>query len=229
MPQPYRAVVLTISDSAAKGEREDLSGPAVKRKLEELGLVVHRPIEMLPDDFNLIRERLSSLASDIEIDAVFTTGGTGVSPRDRTPEATTSVMERSIAGLAELMRREGAKKHPYAALSRAVVGTKGKVLLVNLPGSPEGAVDSLEAIGRLLPHALAVMRGEEVHKAPAVPVAHEPGEAPAPPEEMGEAPPQEAEPASAVAAPSEGLAEGGEPAGEAAEAQPSGGGEVKSS
>ena len=224
MPQPYRASVLTISDSAAKGEREDLSGPAVKRKLEEFGFVVNRPVEMIPDDFNLIRERLSSLASDIEIDVVFTTGGTGVSPRDRTPEATTSVMERSIAGLAELMRREGAKKNPYAALSRAVVGTKGKALLVNLPGNPEGAVDSLEAIGRLLPHALAVMRGEEVHEAaPArTAVAAEAPEAEAAAEEVLEVAKQEAEPKPGVAAISEAGAETGE-ATAPTESQPAGG------
>lgn len=229
MPQPYRAVVLTISDSVAKGEREDLSGPAVKRKLEELGFVVNRPIETIPDDFNLIRERLSSLASDIEIDAVFTTGGTGVSPRDRTPEATTSVMERSIAGLAELMRLEGAKKNPYAALSRAVVGVKGKTLLVNLPGSPEGAVDSLEAIGQLLPHALAVMRGEEMHAAPPAPApAVEAIEAEAAAEEAAETAPVEAEPAGAPApAPAEPAT--GEAATQAAETQSPSGGEGETS
>lgn len=215
MALSYRAAVLTVSDSAAKGEREDLSGPAVKQKLEELGFVVSRPIEVVPDDFTVIRERLASLASDIEIDAVFTTGGTGVSPRDRTPEATTSTMERSIPGLAELMRLEGAKKNRYAALSRAVVGVKGKTLLVNLPGSPEGAVDSLGAIGELLPHALGVIRGEEVHARPAVeavaevaaeePVAETAGEdpegAPATPvEEMAPA----SEPVEAAAEPASG-------------------------
>lgn len=229
MPQPYRAAVLTISDSAAKGEREDLSGPAVKGKLAELGFAVNRPIEVIPDDFNLIRERLSSLASDIEIDAVFTTGGTGVSPRDRTPEATTSVMERSIAGLAELMRLEGAKKNPYAALSRAVVGMKGKTLLVNLPGSPEGAVDSLEAIGHLLPHALAVMRGEEVHAAAPVPApAVEAVEAEAAAEEVAEGSQPEVEPA-AASAPVETPTAASEAAAEAAEAQSTSGGEGESS
>lgn len=216
MPQTYRAAVLTVSDSAAKGEREDLSGPAVKRKLEELGFAVNRPVEVIPDDFNLIRERLSSLAADIEIEIVFTTGGTGVSPRDRTPEATTSIMERSLPGVAELMRREGAKKNRFAALSRAVVGVKGKTLIINLPGSPEGAVDSLEAIGELLPHALAVIRGEEVHEKPVVPAAVEA----APAEEAAvELPEPPGEAATALAAAEPGAA-GPEEPGEAAAPAP---------
>jgi len=162
MPAPYRAVVLTISDSVAQGAREDLSGPAVKAKLEELGWTV-QGLEVLPDDFTLIRERLSALAAEIDVDAVFTTGGTGLAPRDRTPEATTSIMERSLPGLAELMRREGLKKTPLAVLSRAVAGVRGKTLLINLPGNPEGAVDSVVALAAVLPHAVDVIRGEAVH------------------------------------------------------------------
>ncbi len=162
MPRTYRAAIVTVSDSVAGGTREDLSGPAVTRMLEAAGWEVHSS-EILPDDFSLLRERLSALGSDTELDAVFTTGGTGIGPRDRTPEATTSVMERSVPGLAEAMRREGLKKTPLAALSRAVAGVKGKTLLVNLPGSPSGAEDSLRAILEVLPHAVAVVRGEEVH------------------------------------------------------------------
>lgn len=162
MPGPYRAAIVTVSDSVAESTREDLSGPAVRRVLEGAGWTI-KSAEVVPDDFSLIRERLGALASDIEVDAVFTTGGTGVSPRDRTPEATTSVMERSLPGVAEVMRREGMKKTPLAALSRAVVGVKGKALLINLPGSPEGAEDSLRAILEILPHAVDVVRGELVH------------------------------------------------------------------
>lgn len=162
MPRTYRAAIVTVSDSVAGGTREDLSGPAVARILQAAGWEVHSS-EILPDDFSLLRERLSALGSDTELDAVFTTGGTGIGPRDRTPEATTSVMERSVPGLAELMRRAGVMKTPLAALSRAVVGVKGKTLLVNLPGSPSGAEDSLNAILEVLPHAVAVVRGEEVH------------------------------------------------------------------
>lgn len=158
----YRAALVTVSDSVAQGVRQDVSGPTVRRLLEGAGWTV-KSAEVLPDDFSLLRERLGALTSDVEVDAVFTTGGTGVGPRDRTPEATTSVMERSLPGVAEVMRREGLKKTPLAALSRAVVGMKGKALLVNLPGSPEGAEDSLRAILGILPHAVDVVRGEVVH------------------------------------------------------------------
>jgi len=169
MPAPYRAAIVTVSDSVAQSTREDLSGPAVRRVLEEAGWTI-KSTEVLPDDFSLIRERLGALTSDIDVDAVFTTGGTGVGPRDRTPEATTSVMERSLPGVAEMMRREGMKKTPRAALSRAVAGMKGKTLLINLPGSPQGAEESLCAILEVLPHAVDVVRGETVH-APAAPAA----------------------------------------------------------
>jgi molybdenum cofactor synthesis domain-containing protein len=165
MPAAYRAAVVTVSDSVAQGTRQDLSGPAVARILEAEGWTV-RSKEVLPDDFSLLRERLAALASDVDVDAVFTTGGTGVGPRDRTPEATTSVMERSLPGLAELMRRDGMQKTPLAALSRAVVGVKGKTLLVNLPGAPQGAEDSLRAVLPLLSHAVGVIRGEAVHGEP---------------------------------------------------------------
>ncbi|MGH9778095.1 MAG: MogA/MoaB family molybdenum cofactor biosynthesis protein [Candidatus Acidiferrales bacterium] len=184
MARSYHAAIVTVSDSVAGGTREDLSGPAVVRVLESAGWTI-KSTEVLPDDFSLLRERLAALALDVETDAVFTTGGTGISPRDRTPEATTSVMERSVPGLAELMRREGLKKTPLAALSRAVAGVKAKALLINLPGSPGGAEDSLRAILDLLPHAIDVIRGEEAH-----------GQAPAPQPSLAAAP-AEAEPASA--------------------------------
>ncbi len=159
---PFRAAVVTVSDSVAGGAREDLSGPAVARLLQEAGWVI-QSTEVLPDEFSLLRERLEALASFKDLDAVFTTGGTGIGPRDRTPEATTSVMERSLPGLAEMMRREGLKKTPLAALSRAVVGVKGKTLLINLPGAPDGARDSLAAILGILAHAVQVVRGEAAH------------------------------------------------------------------
>jgi molybdenum cofactor synthesis domain-containing protein len=180
MPAPYRAAILTVSDSVSQGLREDLSGPAVRGELEGAGWTVASH-EAVPDDFSLIRERLGALASTTDLDAVFTTGGTGVGPRDRTPEATTSVMERSLPGVAEIMRHEGLKKTRFAALSRAVVGVKGKVLLINLPGSPDGATDSLRAILDLLPHAVDVIRGERAVHGEAPPT--EGSSLPAPPSE----------------------------------------------
>jgi molybdopterin biosynthesis enzyme MoaB len=142
----------------------------------------------LPDDFSLIRERLGAFAAETDLDAVFTTGGTGIGPRDRTPEATTAVMERSLPGLAELMRREGMKQTPRAALSRAVAGMRGKTLLINLPGSPSGAMETVAVLLEILPHAVDVIRGETVHAAPQppVPVAAE-AETPVTPQVSGEA------------------------------------------
>ncbi|MFQ5776515.1 MAG: molybdenum cofactor biosynthesis protein B [Terriglobia bacterium] len=173
MPAPYRAAVVTVSDSVAQGSGEDLSGPAVREILEGAGWSV-TSAEVLPDDFSLLRERLSALASDAGVDAVFTTGGTGLGPRDRTPEATTAVLERSLPGVAEVMRRVGLGRTPRAALSRAVAGVKGKSLLINLPGAPEGARDSLNAILEILPHAVDVIRGVMAHPTPAEePVAAE--------------------------------------------------------
>jgi molybdopterin adenylyltransferase len=189
MDGTYRAAIITVSDSVAQGTREDTSGPAVSRALGEAGWTV-QSAETVPDDFNLLRERLEALAANIDVDAVFTTGGTGVGSRDRTPEATTSVMERSLAGVAEVMRREGIKKTPLAALSRGVVGVRGSTLLVNLPGAPEGAEDSLKAILGILPHAVDVLRGGVVHAA-APEAAPEPApEAEAEPEPVQEASPE---------------------------------------
>ncbi len=108
--------------------------------------------------------RLSALVAGGQVDAVITVGGTGVGPRDRTPEATTAVMERSLPGLSELMRRAGADQTPFAVLSRAVAGVAGKTLLINLPGSPRGARDSLGAILEVLGHAVEVIHGDEAHK-----------------------------------------------------------------
>lgn len=156
-----KAIVLTISDSASRGERADASGPAVAKILQKHGWEVDA-VEVLPDEVAAIRRRLVELAELPDVNAVFTTGGTGVAPRDITPEATRQVLEREIPGLAELMRLEGLKHTKRAALSRGVVGTRGRVLIVNLPGSPKGAVESLEAIVELLPHASELIRGQHV-------------------------------------------------------------------
>jgi molybdopterin adenylyltransferase len=158
------AAVLTISDSSSAGTRADRSGPAVRDRLEQLGWNV-TVMEVLPDEADEISTRLATLADGGQLAAIFTTGGTGIAPRDVTPEATRAVIDREIPGLAELMRAKGRLSTPRAVLSRAVSGTRGRVLIVNLPGSPKGAVESLDAIVELVPHVLELLRGQTEHAA----------------------------------------------------------------
>lgn len=162
------AAVLTISDSVYERRRDDASGPAVRQRLEQLGWSVS-VIEVLPDDALLISERLATLADGKQVSAIFTTGGTGVAARDVTPEATRSVIDREIPGLGEWMRSQGTNSTPLAILSRGIAGTRGQVLIVNLPGSPRGAVESLNAIVDLVPHILELLRGETEHMTPVKP------------------------------------------------------------
>ncbi|MCC7496452.1 MAG: MogA/MoaB family molybdenum cofactor biosynthesis protein [Bryobacterales bacterium] len=159
-----QAAVLTISDSVTAGAREDRSGPAIRERLEQLGWSVPA-MEVLPDEADLIRDRLATLAGGNQLSAIFTTGGTGVGPRDVTPEATRAVIEREIPGLAERMRMEGSRSTPLAVLSRGVAGTRGNVLIVNLPGAPRGAVESLNTIVGLVPHILDLLSGRTAHGA----------------------------------------------------------------
>ncbi len=156
MAAEIKAVVLTISDSASRGEREDLSGPAVAAELQAIraGIVA---AEILPDERELIAGRLRFYADGGAANLIVTTGGTGFSPRDVTPEATRDVIEREAPGLAELMRAESLKITPLAALSRSVCGARGRALIVNLPGSVRGARENLAAIARLLPHAITLL------------------------------------------------------------------------
>lgn len=156
---PLRVALLTVSDACARGEREDRGGPAVAEAVEKRGWrVVERAVEA--DEKEGIAGRLSGWCSGPEpVDLVLTTGGTGLGPRDVTPEATRTVADREVPGLAERMRREGEKAVPRAVLSRAVCASKGTTLIVNLPGSPSGAVESLDAVAGLLPHALEMLRG----------------------------------------------------------------------
>jgi molybdenum cofactor synthesis domain-containing protein len=156
------AAVLTISDSVAAGTRADRSGPAVRERLEQLGWRVP-VVEAAPDDAARIAARLAALADGGNLAAIFTTGGTGLAARDVTPEATRAVLDREIPGFGELMRSRGRRFTPLAALSRAVSGTRGQVLIVNLPGSPQGALESLDAILELVPHVLDLLRGKTAH------------------------------------------------------------------
>jgi molybdenum cofactor synthesis domain-containing protein len=157
--------VFTVSDSAHAGTRQDASGPAVRARLEQLGFAV-AAVEVVPDDVSAISQRLSAVADAGQVGAIFTTGGTGIAGRDVTPEATRLVIEREIPGIGEVMRAAGRGSTPFAALSRATAGIRGGVLIVNLPGSPRGAVESLDAIVELVPHMLELLSGKTEHAAP---------------------------------------------------------------
>lgn len=153
-----RVAILTISDSVARGERMDLSGPALVQRCRELGWEVNATLRCSDDPGN-VRSQLRELADSKRVDLLLTTGGTGLGPRDNTPEATLDVAEHNIPGLAEEMRRRGVEKTPTALLSRGVVVSRHRTLILNLPGSPKGAVESLDAVAHLLPHALEVLHG----------------------------------------------------------------------
>lgn len=162
MPETLRAKILVLSDGAHRGAREDRTGPATRDLLEENGWTV-TAVEILPDDETHIRERLTQWTDADDCDVVFTCGGTGVGPRDVTPEATRAVIDKEIPGLAEMMRLEGFKKTRQAVLSRAVVGIcKGK-LIINLPGSVRGARESASFILDLLPHTIDLVQGRTEH------------------------------------------------------------------
>ncbi len=153
-----RVALVTISDSVAQGQTRDRSGPALRERCRSLGWEVVSS-HIAADDASTIQSRLILLTGSSSVDLILTTGGTGLGPRDVTPEATLAVCERLIPGLPELMRDRGRQTEPRASLSRAIAGIRGKTIIVNLPGSPGGAVESLHAIAELLPHAVAVLGG----------------------------------------------------------------------
>lgn len=157
---PFRAAVLTVSDSRARGARNDLSGPAVRRTLEEHHFTVIES-RVVADDTTSIQKAIVELARRASL--VVTTGGTGISTRDVTPEATRMVCGRMLDGISERMRREGEKKTPFAVLSRGLCGVCGRSLVLNLPGSPVGAVESLQAVIDVLPHAIQILAGKVEH------------------------------------------------------------------
>jgi molybdenum cofactor synthesis domain-containing protein len=153
-----RIAVVTISDTVARGERQDASGPAVVARCQELGWPV-TSTHLVADDALAIGTILRRLSDEEHMDLILTTGGTGLGPRDVTPEATAAVADKMIPGFAEQMRRKGLEKTPRAILSRSSAAIRGAALILNLPGSPKGATESLDAIVSLIPHALEIIHG----------------------------------------------------------------------
>jgi molybdenum cofactor synthesis domain-containing protein len=160
IPESFRASVLTVSDSCARGERNDLSGPAVVKALQQHHFAIIET-RVVPDEHAAIMKAIVELSRKARL--VVTTGGTGISTRDVTPEATRTVCGRMLDGIAERMRREGEKKTPFAVLSRGVCGICAASVVLNLPGSPTGAVESLEAVIDVLPHAIQILAGKTEH------------------------------------------------------------------
>ena len=156
--------ILTLSDRSSRGERVDSSGPALVRLIQAEKWSVAKQA-LLPDNESAIREILSQWADDGEVDIILTTGGTGFSPRDVTPEATRAVIDREAPGLAEAMRAASLKITPHAMLSRIITGIRKRTLIVNLPGSPKGAVENLQVLLPVLPHAVQLLQEDPASEA----------------------------------------------------------------
>lgn len=155
----FKVVILTISDRGSKGERKDSSGPLIREMLKELPAeVIH--YEIIPDEKEQIINALKKSADRLKADLILTTGGTGLSPRDVTPDATLMVIEKEVPGFSEAMRAESLEKTPHAMISRAIVGIRGSSLIVNLPGSPKSVKENLSVILPALPHALSKLKGD---------------------------------------------------------------------
>lgn len=153
----YKIGIVTMSDKGSQGQREDASGAAIKEMVVQLGEVLQ--YRVVPDDPEIIKATLMEFADEHQLDLILTTGGTGLGPRDNTPEATLAVIRRQVPGLAEAIRAESLKKTPKAMLSRAVSGTRGKTLIINLPGSVKGVRECLEVVLPVLPHGLEILSG----------------------------------------------------------------------
>jgi len=154
------AGVITVSDKGSRGERDDISGKEIMKLIKDIpGVVIE--YEIIPDETDIISHKLIELIDEKKIDLVITTGGTGVGPRDVTPDATLGIIEKEIPGMAEAMRRESSMKTPYGVISRAVVGIRKQSLIVNLPGSPKGAKENFSAILPALKHTIEKIKGDE--------------------------------------------------------------------
>ena len=158
-PDPIRAAILTVSDKGSRGERSDQSGPALAAWLTDRGVEV-AATALVADEQPLIASALRKWADTHAADLILTTGGTGLSPRDVTPEATMQVLDRVVPGFGEAMRASSLAKTPFAMLSRAVCGVRRRTLILNLPGSPAGAIENLEAIWSGIPHAIRKLQGD---------------------------------------------------------------------
>lgn len=154
---PIRFAILTVSDRSSRGERPDISGPALKEEIQNLNWQVVET-RIVPDDQNEIQSILIEWADQGSIDIILTTGGTGFAPRDVTPDATQAVIQRQAPGIAEAMRQESLRVTPHAMLSRAVAGIRGTALIINLPGSPKGALENFRVIIPIIPHAIQTLR-----------------------------------------------------------------------
>ena len=154
-----KAAILTMSDRGARGEREDASGPAIREMIAGMAEIIF--YEVIPDEIDIIKDRLIKLSDGLKADLILTTGGTGVSPRDVTPEATRLILEKELPGMAEAMRAMSLKETPNAMLSRAVCGIRGRTLIINLPGSPRAARENLAAVLPAIPHAVEKICGSD--------------------------------------------------------------------
>lgn len=150
--------IITASDKGSRGEREDISGKTIADMVDGLGEV--KSYKVIPDDIDQLRRELITMADDLKLDLILTTGGTGLGPRDVTPDATLAVIDRHVPGIAEAMRAKSLEKTNRAMLSRAVAGLRGRTLIINLPGSPKGVSECLEVVLPALEHGLSIMKGE---------------------------------------------------------------------
>jgi len=155
----FKVAILTISDRGSKGEREDSSGPLIQEMVKDLPAeVIH--YEIIPDDKEIIVKALKKSVDQLKADLILTTGGTGLSPRDVTPDATLEVIEKQVPGFSEAMRAESLRKTPHAMISRAIAGVRSSSLIVNLPGSPKSVRENISVILPALPHALSKLKGD---------------------------------------------------------------------